>query len=54
LTRHGDDLVILRRRGKAEEALRHLRELMGKLKLEVNTEKAQICKMPDGRFDFLG
>jgi hypothetical protein len=27
---YADDLVILCRTGKAEEALRHLRELMGK------------------------
>jgi hypothetical protein len=28
---YADDLVILCRKGKAEEALQHLRELMGKL-----------------------
>jgi RNA-directed DNA polymerase len=42
------------RTGKAEEALRHLREIMGKLKLTVNEEKTQICRMPEGEFDFLG
>ena len=36
---YADDLVILCRRGKAEEALRRLREIMGKLKLTVNEEK---------------
>jgi group II intron reverse transcriptase/maturase len=51
---YADDLVILCRRGKAEEALRHLHAIMGKLKLEVNAEKTRICKMPDGKFDFLG
>jgi RNA-directed DNA polymerase len=30
------DLVILCRRGKAEEALQQLRQIMGKLKLTVN------------------
>jgi len=40
------DLVILCRTGKAEEALRRLRELMGKLKLTVNEEKTRICKVP--------
>jgi len=51
---YADDLVILCRRGKAAEALRRLREIMGKLKLTVNEEKTRICKVPDGEFDFLG
>ena len=51
---YADDLVILCRRGKAEEALHWMRELMGKLKLTVNTEKTRICKVPEGEFDFLG
>jgi RNA-directed DNA polymerase len=51
---YADDLVILCRKGKAEEALRRLREIMGKLKLTVNEEKTRICKIPEGEFDFLG
>src|SRR5208283_4027126 len=51
---YADDLVILCRRGKAEEALQRLREIMGKLKLSVNEEKTRICKAPEGEFDFLG
>lgn len=51
---YADDLVILCRKGKAAEALRHLRELMGKLKLTVNEEKTRICKVPEEKFDFLG
>jgi RNA-directed DNA polymerase len=51
---YADDLVILCRRGKAEEALQRLREIMGKLKLTVNEEKTRICKVPEGQFDFLG
>ena len=47
-------LVILCRRGKAEEVLQRLREIMGKLKLMVNEEKARICRVPEGEFDFLG
>ena len=43
-------LVILCRRGKAEEALQRLREIMGKLKLTVNEEKTRICKLPEGEF----
>jgi RNA-directed DNA polymerase len=51
---YADDLVILCRRGKAEEALQRMRELMGKLKLTVNEEKTRVCKVPEGEFDFLG
>jgi group II intron reverse transcriptase/maturase len=54
LVTYADDLVILCRRGSAEKALHHLREIMGKLKLTVNEEKTRICKVPDGEFDFLG
>src|ERR1700732_2460645 len=54
LVTYADDLVILCRRGNAENALHHLRAIMGKLKLTVNEEKTQIFKVPDGEFDFLG
>ena len=47
-------LVILCRRGRAEEALQRLHEIMGRLKLTVNKDKTQICKVPEGEFDFLG
>ena len=46
--------MILCRRGSAESALHHLREIMGKLKLTVNEEKTRICRVPNGEFDFLG
>jgi len=51
---YADDLVILCKRGKAEEALIRLRELMSRLKLTVNEEKTRICAVPEGEFDFLG
>jgi len=51
---YADDLVILCRRGKAEEALTRMRDLMSKLKLTVNEEKTRICRVPEGAFDFLG
>jgi RNA-directed DNA polymerase len=51
---YADDLVILCRYGKAEEALQHLRAIMGRLKLTVNEEKTRICKVPEEEFDFLG
>jgi RNA-directed DNA polymerase len=51
---YADDLVILCRQGNAEAALHHLREIMGKLKLTVNEDKTRICRVPEGKFDFLG
>ncbi|HMW52246.1 MAG TPA: group II intron reverse transcriptase/maturase [Thiobacillaceae bacterium] len=51
---YADDLVILCRPGKAEEALHWMREIMGKLKLTVNEEKTRVCKVPEDTFDFLG
>ncbi len=51
---YADDLVILCRKGNAEEALQRLREIMGKLKLTVNEEKTRICRVPEGEFEFLG
>jgi hypothetical protein len=51
---YADDLVILCKHGKAEEALEWMRAIMGELKLTVNEEKTRICKVPEGEFDFLG
>ncbi|WP_374063800.1 group II intron reverse transcriptase/maturase [Cupriavidus sp. DF5525] len=51
---YADDLVILCKRGKADEALSAMRAIMGKLKLTVNEEKTRICRVPEGEFDFLG
>jgi group II intron reverse transcriptase/maturase len=51
---YADDLMILCRHGKAEEALHCMREIMGSLKLMVNEEKTRVCRVPEGEFDFLG
>ena len=51
---YADDLVILCQKGKAEEALVRLREITSRLKLTISEEKTQICRVPDGEFDFLG
>jgi RNA-directed DNA polymerase len=51
---YADDLVILCKRGRAEQALQWMRDIMGKLKLAVNEDKTRICKVPEGEFDFLG
>jgi len=42
---YADDLVILCRRGKADAALSQLRKMMERLKLAVNEEKTQVCKV---------
>jgi RNA-directed DNA polymerase len=54
IVNYADDLVILCKRGKAGEALQHMREIMGRLKLTVNEEKTRVCKVPEETFDFLG
>jgi RNA-directed DNA polymerase len=51
---YANDLVIRCKRGKAEEALQHRREIMGKLKLLVNEEKTRLYKVREEVFDFLG
>jgi len=51
---YADDLVILCRRGKADEASSWMRKIMAKLKLTVNEEKTRICRIPEESFDFLG
>jgi len=51
---YADDLVILCRRGKADEASKWMRSIMTKLKLTVNEEKTRLCRIPDEEFDFLG
>ena len=54
LVTYADDLVILCRPDKADEALGQLREIMGTLKLTVNEAKTRVCQLPEGEFDFLG
>jgi RNA-directed DNA polymerase len=51
---YADDLVILCWRGKGEEALQRMREIMARLKLTVNESKTRICRVPEGEFNFLG
>jgi group II intron reverse transcriptase/maturase len=51
---YADDLVILCRRGNANEALSKLRQIMARLKLVVNEDKTRICQVPEETFDFLG
>ena len=53
IVNYADDLVICCR-GRAEEALAIMRNIMTKLKLTVNETKTRVCKLPEEKFDFLG
>ena len=53
IVNYADDLVICCR-GRAEEALARMRDIMIKLKLTVNETKTRVCKLPEEKFDFLG
>jgi RNA-directed DNA polymerase len=53
IVNYADDLVICCRR-QADEALATMRDLMLKLKLTVNEKKTRVCRLPEGKFDFLG
>jgi RNA-directed DNA polymerase len=41
-------------RGRAEEALATMRNMMSKLKLTVNETKTRVSRLPEEKFDFLG
>jgi hypothetical protein len=53
IVNYADDLVICCR-GRADEALSRMRDIMMKLKLTVNETKTRVCKLPEEKFDFLG
>ena len=53
IVNYADDLVICCR-GRAEEALDRMRDIMTRLKLTVNETKTRVCKLPEEKFDFLG
>ena len=53
IVNYADDLVICCR-GRAEEALTTMRNIMTKLKPTVNETKTRVCQLPEEKFDFLG
>ncbi|HWO29400.1 MAG TPA: group II intron reverse transcriptase/maturase [Candidatus Acidoferrum sp.] len=53
IVNYADDLVICCR-GRAEEALAIMRNIMTRLELTVNETKTRVCKLPEEKFDFLG
>lgn len=57
LVRYADDFVILcRHRSQAQEALRRVRGIMDRLRLELHPEKTRLVELGTGKdgFDFLG
>jgi group II intron reverse transcriptase/maturase len=50
---YADDLVICCRY-RAQEALMALRQIAREIGLTLNEEKSRVCRLPEGRFDFLG
>ena len=53
IVNYADDFVICCR-GRAEEAMHVMRNMMSRLKLTVNETKTHVCRVPDESFDFLG
>jgi group II intron reverse transcriptase/maturase len=53
IVNYADDFVILTR-GRADEALTAMRDMMTKLKLTVNETKTRRCSLPEDTFTFLG
>ena len=53
IVNYADDLTILCR-GRAEEAMTAMRDMMGRLTLTVNEEKKRLCRVPESSFHFLG
>jgi group II intron reverse transcriptase/maturase len=57
LVRYADDFVVLcRERGQAEEALQRIREILGRLRLELHPDKTRLVELGVGKqgFVFLG
>jgi RNA-directed DNA polymerase len=50
---YADDLVICCRY-RAQEALMALRQIASAIGLTINEDKTRVCRLPEGRFDFLG
>jgi RNA-directed DNA polymerase len=53
IVNYADDLVICCR-GRGEQALATMRDMVQRLRLTVNESKTRVCKLPEEKFDFLG
>ncbi|NTV35084.1 MAG: group II intron reverse transcriptase/maturase [Deltaproteobacteria bacterium] len=54
IVRYADDIVILCRRNKSDNAMVVLRQILGRLGLSLNETKTKIVNAYKGKFDFLG
>jgi len=54
IVNYADDLVILCPHGQAENAMTAMRDMMRRLRLQVNEKKTRLARLPDETFDFLG
>ena len=54
IVRYADDIVILCRRGKSEQAMTVLRQILERLKLTLNESKTKIVNAHKEKFYFLG
>ena len=54
IVRYADDIVILCRRAKSEQAMAVLRQILARLDLTLNEAKTKVVDAFEGKFDFLG
>lgn len=54
IVNYADELVILCPRGRAEDAMTAMRDMMRRLRVQVNEKKTRLARLPDEAFDFLG
>jgi hypothetical protein len=54
IVRYADDIVILCRSGKSDEAMAMLRQILERLELTLNVAKTKVVDAYAGKFDFLG
>jgi group II intron reverse transcriptase/maturase len=54
IVRYADDIVLLCRRNKSDEAMTVLRQILERLGLTLNEAKTKIVNAYKGKFDFLG
>ena len=53
IVNYADDLVLCCR-GRGDQALAAMRDMMDRLGLTVNESKTRVCRLPEEKFDFLG
>lgn len=54
IVNYADDFVICTRPGHGPQVMSVMHQIMGRLRLTVNTTKTRLCRLPDEPFKFLG